>query len=97
LIAVAKRAQLQRDPGSGRLVSPAELLLNHLEAANRAHIHAYVQHTMQQQQLAAQADAQRHLVQMEQRLQDELHIDQAIQGGKKFILISDKIIIFFVY
>ncbi|KAE9556534.1 hypothetical protein FO519_000228 [Halicephalobus sp. NKZ332] len=87
LIIKAKKLQLQTDKKTGKQCSQAEILLNNLDVknVNKIHIQHFLQHKSQQQILQTRTGNYQQLHQVEQKLQEELHIEQAVQDIVRLI------------
>uniref|UniRef100_A0AC34Q347 SAP domain-containing protein n=1 Tax=Panagrolaimus sp. JU765 TaxID=591449 RepID=A0AC34Q347_9BILA len=87
LIIAAKKSQLRTDITTGKHCTQAEILLNNLDVknVNKMHIQHFLQHKSQQQTLQNSANNYQHLFQVEQNLQEELHIEQAVQDIVRLI------------
>jgi len=86
LIITAKKLQLRMDK-NGKPCSQAEILLNNLDVknVNKIHIQHFLQHKSQQQALQTRANNYQQLFQVEQKIQEELHIEQAVQDIVRLI------------
>jgi hypothetical protein len=87
LIIAAKRLQLRTDQQTGKQCTQAEILLNNLDIKqiNKHHIQHFIQHKSQQQSVQSQSNDYQQLLQVEQKLQEELHMEQAVQDIVRLI------------
>uniref|UniRef100_A0A914YZA7 SAP domain-containing protein n=1 Tax=Panagrolaimus superbus TaxID=310955 RepID=A0A914YZA7_9BILA len=87
LIIAAKRLQLRTDQQTGKQCTQAEILLNNLDIKqiNKHHIQHFIQHKSQQQSVQTQSNDYQQLLQVEQKLQEELHMEQAVQDIVRLI------------
>ncbi|KAL3983231.1 RPEL repeat family protein [Acanthocheilonema viteae] len=92
VILAAKKAQQAKRQEDGHLEgsqqqSEADLWLNQLDIKhlNKFHIQLFLQHKLQQQQMQAQITEQQNLASTEEKLQEELHVEQAVQDIVRLI------------
>ena len=87
LIIAAKKLQLRTDQKTGKKCSQAEILLNNLDVknVNKIHIQHFLQHKSQQQTLQSRTNNYQQLLQVEQKIQEELHVEQAVQDIVRLI------------
>ncbi|EJD75778.1 SAP domain-containing protein [Loa loa] len=92
VILAAKKAQQAKRQEDAQLEgnqqqSEADLWLNQLDIKhlNKFHIQLFLQHKLQQQQMQAQITEQQNLTSTEEKLQEELHVEQAVQDIVRLI------------
>uniref|UniRef100_A0A915C9B7 SAP domain-containing protein n=1 Tax=Parascaris univalens TaxID=6257 RepID=A0A915C9B7_PARUN len=91
VILAAKRAQTNRHECAQQKnegeQSQADMWLNQLDIKhlNKFHIQLFLQHKLQQQQMQEQLLEQQKLTTTEQKLQEELHVEQAVQDIVRLI------------
>ncbi|VDK67957.1 unnamed protein product [Litomosoides sigmodontis] len=92
VILAAKKAQQVKRQEDGHLTgsqqqSEADLWLNQLDIKqlNKFHIQLFLQHKLQLQQMQAQITEHENLASMEEKLQEELHVEQAVQDIVRLI------------
>ncbi|KAK6111609.1 RPEL repeat family protein [Brugia pahangi] len=92
VILAAKKAQQAKRQEDAKLEgnqqqSEADMWLNQLDIKhlNKFHIQLFLQHKLQQQQMQAQITEQQNLASTEEKLQEELHVEQAVQDIVRLI------------
>uniref|UniRef100_A0A0N5AA29 SAP domain-containing protein n=1 Tax=Syphacia muris TaxID=451379 RepID=A0A0N5AA29_9BILA len=87
ILAAKKAQQKKRQDEEDDQKSQAEIWLRQLDInkLNKFHIQLFVQHKKQQQQLQAQISEHEVLATTEQKLQEELHVEQAVQDIVRLI------------